>query len=163
MQATKTIADKDAMPTFLKWGMAFLTFYTVNQLHFPQSLGVPGLNVLNLICLVLWISHTRTGRRNDVKPVMRMRLFALFGALIYAFLLAQATLPGEFMIDVNYLKASIFYPIYFFMFFYVVRTEDDIVCLFVRRFDRRPRSLQGRAGLRQSDLQCCQARLWSFR
>lgn len=136
MQATKTIADKDAMPTFLKWGMAFLAFYTVNQLHFPQSLGVPGLNVLNLICLVLWISHTRTGRRNDVKPVMRMRLFALFGALIYAFLLAQATLPGEFMIDVNYLKASIFYPIYFFMFFYVVRTEDDIrfimyACLFV--------------------------------
>lgn len=123
------------MPMFLKWGMAFLAFYTVNQLHFPQSLGVPGLNVLNLLCLVLWIAHLHTRRRNEVKPILRKRLFLLFGMLLYAFAIAQATLPGNLIADINYLKASIFYPIFFFMFFYVVRTEDDIrfimyACLF---------------------------------
>lgn len=136
MQVTKTLIDQDAMPKFLKWGMAFLAFYTVNQIHFPQSLGVPGLNVLNLICLILWIAHMRTGRKNDVKPILRKRIFMLFGMILFAFLIAQATLPKELIVDINYLKASIFYPIFFFIFFYIVRTEDDIrfimyACLFV--------------------------------
>ncbi len=111
---------------FLKWGMAFLAFYTVNQLHFPQSLGVPGLNVLNLLCLVVWITHLRTGRKNDVKPILRKRFFVLFAIIFYSFLIAQVTLPDDVMQDINYLKASIFYPIFFFIYFYVVRTEDDI-------------------------------------
>ena len=124
------------MPLFLKWGMAFLAFYTVNQLHFPQSLGVPGLNVLNLICLTVWIGHLRTGRKNDVKPVLRKRFFLLFALIFYSFLITQVTLPDDVMADINYLKASIFYPVFFFIYFYVVRTEDDIrfimyACLFV--------------------------------
>lgn len=121
---------------FLKWSMAFLAFYTVNQIHFPQSLGVPGLNVLNLLCLVVWLAHLRTGRKNDVKPILRKRFFILFAVIFYAFLIAQVTLPEEILVDINYLKAAIFYPMYFFIFFYIVRSESDIrfimyVCLFV--------------------------------
>lgn len=136
MAATKTLVDPDAMPMFLKWGMAGLAFYTVNQIHFPQSLGVPGLNVLNLLCLIVWIAHIRTGRKNDVKPILRKRLFILFAIIFYSFLITQATLPDDIILDINYLKSSIFYPIFFFIFFYIVRTEDDIrfimyACLFV--------------------------------
>lgn len=136
MSATKTFEDREAMPMLLKLGMAFLTFYTVEQIHFPQSLGVPGLNVLNLICLIVWISHLRTGRKNNVRPILRKRLLLLFAMTFYAFLIAQASVPGNVVEDINYLKASIFYPMFFFIFFYIVRTEGDIrfivyVCLFV--------------------------------
>lgn len=136
MAATKTIANQEAMPTFLKWAMAFLVLYTVEQIHFPQSLGVPGLNVLNIICLIVWISHLRTGRKNDVRPILRKRFFILFALIFYAFLVSQMTLPGELIQDINYMKASIFYPMFFFIFFYIVRTEGDIrfisyACLFV--------------------------------
>ena len=126
MPATKTVADQEAMPFFLKWGMAALAFYTVEQIHFPQSLGVPGLNVLNVICLIVWLMHLGTGRRNHVKPVLRKRLLILFAVIFYAFLVAQLSLPGKIIQDINYLKASIFYPMFFFIFFYIVRTEDDI-------------------------------------
>ncbi|MEZ5935914.1 MAG: O-antigen ligase family protein [Alphaproteobacteria bacterium] len=125
MQAT-ALSKAEAMPLALKWGMAFLAFYTVNMLHFPQSFGVPGLNVLNVICIAVWAMHLQTGCRNDDKAPVRVQIFLLFGIVTYAFLLTQITLPLRFMLDLTFYKAAIFYPLYFFLFFYVVRTEDDI-------------------------------------
>ena len=125
MSAT-TISQPEAMPTFLKWGMALFAFYTVNMIHLPQSLGVPGLNVLNIICLIVWFMHVRTGRKSNDMPALTTMMFLLFFMNIYSFLVAQITLPSDFMLDLMYLKAAIFYPLYFFIFYSVVKTEDDI-------------------------------------
>ena len=125
MQATAS-SNPEAMPFVLKWATAFLAFYTVNMLHFPTSFGVPGLNVLNVICICVWLLHMKSGRKNDDKAPVRIQIFLLFFILVYAFIISQITLPVRFMIDLTYLKASIFYPLYFFIFFFIVRTEDDI-------------------------------------
>lgn len=125
MSAT-TASSSEAMPTALKWTMALFALYTVNMIHLPQSLGVPGLNVLNIICLIAWFMHVRTGRKSDAMPVLSKRLFLLFFMIIYAYLIALMTLPGHFMTDLTYVKAAIFYPLYFFIFYAVVKTEDDI-------------------------------------
>ncbi len=110
----------------LKWGMAIFAFYTVNMIHLPQSLGVPGLNVLNIICLIVWFLHMRTGRKSNALPVLSKRLFLLFFMIMYAYVIAQVTLPAHFMTELTYIKAAIFYPLYFFIFYSVVKTEDDI-------------------------------------
>ncbi|MBC6445386.1 MAG: O-antigen ligase family protein [Alphaproteobacteria bacterium GM202ARS2] len=125
MSAT-TASQSEAMPTTLKWGMALFAFYTVNMIHLPQSLGVPGLNVLNIICLVVWFMHVRTGRKSNSMPALSQMMFLLFFMIVYSFLVTQLTLPDDFMFDLMYLKAAIFYPLYFFIFYSVVKTEDDI-------------------------------------
>ncbi|MGI9436580.1 MAG: O-antigen ligase family protein [Geminicoccaceae bacterium] len=125
MSAT-TASQSEAMPTPLKWGLAIFAFYTVNMIHLPQSLGVPGLNVLNIICLATWYMHMRTGRKNDAMPALGKRIFLLFFMIMYSYVVTQITLPAHFMTDLIYVKAAIFYPLYFFIFYAVVKTEDDI-------------------------------------
>jgi hypothetical protein len=114
------------MPTALKWGMVIFAVYTVNMIHLPQSLGIPGLNVLNIICLVVWFMHVRSQRSAAGLPLLSKRIFLLFFMILYSYAITQITLPAHFMLDLIYLKAAIFYPLYFFLFFAIVRTEDDM-------------------------------------
>ena len=125
MRAT-TASKSESMPLALKWAVVIFACYTVNMIHLPQSLGVPGLNVLNIICLVVWIMHVRSQRASAGAPVLTKRMFFLFFMILYSYLITQITLPAHFMLDLVYLKAAIFYPLYFFIFYAVVRTEDDI-------------------------------------
>lgn len=124
--SARTHPSADAMPLALKWGMAVLAVYTVNMLHLPSSLGVPGLNVLNLICIVILIMHSMSKRSSEPLPPLARRIFLLLFMIVYAFLIAQITLPANLLLDITLMKASLFYPLYFFMFYYIVRTEDDI-------------------------------------
>lgn len=113
------------MPFLLKGLLVALLVYATNTIHFPTSLGVPGLNILNLLCLVIWLLHLQTHRPNDVKPLLRKRFFALFLVITIAFLITLITLPDDMADDLNTYKTAIFYPLLYFFFFYVVRTEED--------------------------------------
>ncbi len=118
-------AEGAAMPLPLKLLLFALILYTPNQIHFPTSLGLPGVNVLNMICLVVWLGHLRTGRSNAVKPTLRPLFFSLFAVISYAFLITQLTMADDFLEDLMVYKTAIFYPLIYFIFFYVVRSEAD--------------------------------------
>jgi len=126
MMNTQAFVERVKTTKFHKYLIIALIIYTPNQIHFPSSLGLPGVNVLNVICLMVWIIHLMSKRANDVKPQLRRRLFIVMGFMVYAFGIAQLRAPLNLMADITYVKTAIFYPLYFFLFFYVVRDEDDI-------------------------------------
>src|SRR3546814_20713484 len=48
--------------------------------------------------------------------VLTPALFALFAALTAGFVVAQMTMPIDFMADFTYLKNAMFYPLFYFVF-----------------------------------------------
>jgi hypothetical protein len=124
--STTAQAQEEQMSLWLKGITTVLVIYTPNQLHFPTSLGLPVLNVLNVICLILWGSHLLSRRPSSPAPPLYKVILFWFAALTYGFVLAQVLAPGDFMRDMFDIKQQIFYPLYFFIFYSVARTNDDI-------------------------------------
>lgn len=124
--STASRAQDEHLSLWLKGIVTILVVYTPNQLHFPSSLGLPVLNVLNVICLILWGSHLLTQRASSPAPSLSKLVLLWFAALTYGFFVAQIREPADFMRDLFDIKQQIFYPLYFFIFYCVVRTNDDI-------------------------------------
>ena len=98
--------------------LAILLVYTVNQLHFPQELGVKGLNVANLLFALAALA-VMLGERSEepaARPVLKRALLGWFAMLVLGFALAQWLHPGDPGDDLTYLKTALFYPLYYFLF-----------------------------------------------
>ena len=105
----------------LGW-LALLILYTVNQLHLPSDLGLPGLNALNLIFMfgVLLVVLLARGPRLS-KPSLGGPLKFYFAMMAVATLIAIWLRPMGLMADLTYLKTLVFYPLYYFLFYYAAR------------------------------------------
>lgn len=104
--------------------LALLIFYTINQIHFPSDLGIPGVNVANLLfaaVLALVLVRSDSAERPPSRLGGALRLYFLVMGI--GTLIALATRPGELMADITYLKTLLFYPLYYFLFYYAV---DDL-------------------------------------
>jgi O-antigen ligase len=102
--------------------LAVLLVYTVNQFHFDIDLGIPGVNVINLVFGGALIALVLQGRRAPLaKPSLGGPLRFYFVAATIATVVAMVARPQSPMEDLTYLKTLLFYPLYYFLFYYAVR------------------------------------------
>lgn len=100
-----------------------LLFYTTNQLHFPQSLGIPGLNVFNIFfVLVLLLSRKYVGYST---PLKRSIYWFWFVCLLGVFI-SIWTVSTDVMLDLTYFKNIVFYMAGFFLGYRYSRNEKLI-------------------------------------
>lgn len=104
--------------------VAVLLVYTVNQLHFPFELGIPGLNMTNLLFIVALMALLLRGSRAPRPPSRLAWPIAIYFAMLtLAMVIAMSTRPGSAMADLTYLKTAIFYPLYYLLFYHAI---DDV-------------------------------------
>ncbi|CAN7159298.1 O-antigen ligase family protein [Pseudoxanthomonas sp. LjRoot168] len=99
--------------------LAVPLLFMPNMLHLSVDTGIPGLNLANIIFIVVLGALLMGGRRYqplDPRGYLTPALLLLFAALTIAFLIAQATMPRNFMEDFTYLKNLIFYPLLYFVY-----------------------------------------------
>jgi O-antigen ligase len=97
-----------------------LLVHTPNMLHFPQDLGLRGVNVANALFLIAALAALVFARGVPIRASLRGPLFAYFGALVLAFAIAQVRPAGDVVDDLTYLKTAVFYPIFYFLFLHAV-------------------------------------------
>jgi O-antigen ligase len=98
--------------------LLFQILYTVYQGHYNFESGVPGLNLPNALFLVVLLFIRFSGKRDELQipALMRGPILLFFAMLILAFGIAQMRAPGEFMVDLTYLKNALFSPLLYFMY-----------------------------------------------
>lgn len=100
--------------------LAALIVFLPNTLHFPIDTGIPGLNLANVLLVVLVIALALGGRNRDPMPAgpgyLTAPLIGLFVVLCIGFVIAQMTMPISFLNDVTALKNAIFYPLFYFVY-----------------------------------------------
>jgi O-antigen ligase len=102
--------------------LAVLLVYTVNQFHFDIDLGIPGVNVINLVFGAALVALVLQGRGAPLsKPSLGGPLRFYFVAASIATLIAMLARPQAPVEDLTYLKTLLFYPLYYFLFYYAVR------------------------------------------
>ncbi|UXI66333.1 O-antigen ligase family protein [Tahibacter amnicola] len=102
--------------------LAVLVVYTPNQIHFPSDLGLPGLNVVNLLFLFALLFLVTAGRWGGLAPPqLGPALRTYFAMMALGTILALIVRPRVPMEDITYFKTVLFYPLYYFLFYYAVR------------------------------------------
>lgn len=100
--------------------LALVIIYLPNALHVPLETGIPGLNLSNVLFVMVLAAIVFGGKDRAFSSAARAALApALLGwslALTIGFLLALATLPIDFMADFTYWKNAWFYPLFYFVF-----------------------------------------------
>lgn len=90
-----------------------------NMLHFEFDTGIPGLNLSNIVFLVLLAALLAGGRKYlPIEPRGRITnaLLLLYAVLFIGLAIALATAPGNLMEDVTYIKNMIFYTLFYFLY-----------------------------------------------
>lgn len=116
--------------------LAVLIVYTPNQLHFPTSLGIMGVNVFNILMLLAFLTlalRPPEQRREPPPPVPPMTRVLLCYYGVLAFALAMAWLRGSAhpIEDAVAFKTLVSYSLLYFLAYYSVRTERQINVLIV--------------------------------
>ena len=108
----------------MKTLLALILVYTTFQVHFPADLGIPGVNVINILVAVAFVIVFLTSGRGERldRPLLAGPMLAYFAAMILATVVAVATRPDNLMDDLTYLKTTLFYPLYYLLFYYGIRT-----------------------------------------
>ncbi|MGN6517914.1 MAG: O-antigen ligase family protein [Dokdonella sp.] len=102
----------------LRFLLLFQILYTVYQGHYNFESGVPGLNLPNALFLLVLLMLHFSGKHDELDAKARMRgpLLFFMAMLVLAFAIAQMRAPGEFMVDLTYLKNALFSPLLYFMY-----------------------------------------------
>jgi O-antigen ligase len=102
--------------------LAVLLVYTVNQFHFDIDLGIPGVNVINLVFGAALLALVFQSRGAPLpKPALGGPLWIYFVAAAIATVVGMVARPQAPIEDLTYLKTLLFYPLYYFLFYYAVR------------------------------------------
>jgi O-antigen ligase len=98
--------------------LLFQILYTVYQGHYMVESGVPGLNLPNALFLLVLLMIRFNGKRDEIEvgAIMRVPILLFMTTLTIAFGIAQMRAPGEFMVDLTYLKNALFSPLLYFMY-----------------------------------------------
>jgi O-antigen ligase len=90
-----------------------------NALHLSFETGIPGINVANLLFLVVLAVIVLSGRK-ELAPArggeLTPALLAYFAMLTVGFFIAQFTMPIDWLDDVTSLKNYLFYPLLYFVY-----------------------------------------------
>lgn len=92
--------------------------YIPNSLRFSPDMGVPGLNIANLLFIVLLVALAfyKDPTRQPRRSTLTLPILAFYLALIVAFFIALSTMPLDATLDFMYLKDAIFYPLFYFIY-----------------------------------------------
>jgi len=102
-----------------------IIIYIPNSLHFPTSLGVPGLNVFNLLYIALFYFYfTRDNNQSDKSPLSGVLKFYYLTAII-AFVFSMSVTSHLFD-NLTILKNIIIYSSLYFLIFGIVDDKDDL-------------------------------------
>src|SRR3546814_3777019 len=97
--------------------LALVIVFMPNALRFQFETGIPCLNISNLLFLLALAAVVLSGKDNawptPTHAVLTPALFAWFAALTAGFVVAQMTMPIDFMADFTYLKNAMFYPLFY--------------------------------------------------
>ena len=99
--------------------LAVPILFMPNMLHLSFETGIPGLNIANLLFLVVAGALLLGGKKYrplEGQGQITLALLLLYLALLIGFVLAQATMPLNFMGDFTYLKNLVFYPLLYFLY-----------------------------------------------
>lgn len=100
--------------------------YTVYQGHYAVETGIPGVNLPNIIFVVALIgilAKSKPDALRDQPAMLKPAILIFFAVLLQAFVIAQFVAPGNFMVDVNYLRDALFPPLLYFMY---LRCRQDV-------------------------------------
>lgn len=110
--------------------LAGLLALTTNQIHFPFSTGVPGLNLVNLVFLAALALLLLRGRQPPLPtPRLRGPLLFYIAALTIALLISLLARPRVAMDDITYFKILVSYPLYYLLVYYGVRDSRSALRL----------------------------------
>lgn len=90
-----------------------------NALHLSFDTGIPGVNVANLLFLVVLAAVALGGRRENAPTrggELTPALLAYFAMLTVGFFIAQFTMPIDWVEDLTALKNYLFYPLLYFVY-----------------------------------------------
>lgn len=107
--------------------LLFQIFYTVYQGHYSFETGIPGINLPNVLFVICWVMVMRAPRVEEVTApaILKRSVMLWYGALVLAFLMALARFPGEFMLDLNYIRTALFSPLLYFLYLRSKQTLED--------------------------------------
>lgn len=104
----------------LRWLLAVPILFMPNMLHFEFDTGVPGLNIANLLFLLVAAGVVMSGKgKHSPDPptgLMTAPLLFMFAVLTIGMVIAQMTMPMGFLEDFTYLKNALFYPLLYFVY-----------------------------------------------
>jgi O-Antigen ligase len=106
--------------------LAIIIVYLPYQLHFPIVFDLKGINFINLLFFFALLPVLMRKEKSQTPTPIKWNFFALFGLLFMAFLVAQARDGSRFADDLTTLKAYIFYPLFYFLYFAAVRDVKTI-------------------------------------
>ncbi|MFC3715278.1 O-antigen ligase family protein [Luteimonas soli] len=104
---------------FMRLLLAMPLLFMPNMLHLSPETGIPGLNLANIIFIVVAMAVLMGGQRyRPLQPVGRITvpLMLLFAVLVLGFAIAQATMPRDTVEDLTYLKNMLFFPLMYFVY-----------------------------------------------
>lgn len=90
-----------------------------NIARFNIQTGVPGINVANMVLLVVLISLALArGGNQSIQGTGQLTtaLSGFFLTLLLGLAIAYTYLPAQFMVDLLFFKDAIFYPLFYFVF-----------------------------------------------
>ncbi len=106
--------------------LAAIIVYIPYQSHYPVVFDIRGLNLINLMFLgVLVLILLRHARTESPTP-LKAHFIWFIVALILAFFIGQFYDGSRVDADAQALKTSIFYMLFYFLFFHAVRDVRDI-------------------------------------
>lgn len=110
---------------FLKFILFVLIFYVPEQAHFPQSLGIRGINVFNVLFFIALAAALAQPKLSDAVSPLKGRILFYFFTMGFALFLSLFKSP-HFVQDIIYYKTLVFYAVLYFLFF---RAVQDIKTL----------------------------------
>lgn len=105
---------------FLKFILFVLIFYVPEQDHLPQSLGIPGLNVFNLLFFAALFAALKTPKLSMASAPLKGKLGFYFGMMGFALVVGLFRTP-HFVQDLILFKTLLFYSMLYFLFFRAVQ------------------------------------------
>lgn len=107
--------------------LLFQIFYTVYQGHYNFETGIPGINLPNVLFIITLVMVLRSPRTETVTApaLLKPGVLVWMGMLLLAFFIALATAPGDFMLDINYLRNALFSPLLYFLYLRSRQTLEE--------------------------------------
>jgi O-antigen ligase len=111
---------------YFDWALAAVLVYLPYQQHYPLILPMKGVNIINVIFLVLLAAILmRKGPPAPPTP-LKGRFLLMMAALALSFVIGQYYDSSRFDDDLTLLKSNIFYMLFYFLFYHAARDVRTI-------------------------------------
>lgn len=115
---------------FLKLILFVLIFYVPEQAHFPQSLGIRGINVFNVLFFIALAAALGQPKLSEAASPLKGKVLFYFFVMGFALLLSLFRSP-HIVQDMILFKTLVFYAVLYFLFFRAVQDIKTLNYMFV--------------------------------